>query len=204
MLAWERQEGESGKAYAAFSMYRDLGSERSHRAVAEALYGVQAKYSIRTVHEWSRKFDWVARVDALDARDEMLRREAIEEHLHAGAEDRARREAALLDRGLAVRESAMTQAEKMTSWPLAEQRVVREGPDGEEATYVFTPAGWSKNTAVSMFNMALGNARAEGAPADEMEFDFSGWDEDELQQFMRLSERLTPRRKSDGSYSGSQ
>lgn len=199
MLAWERQEGESGKAYAAFSMYRDLGSERSHRAVAEALYGVQAKYSIRTVHEWSRKFDWVARIEALEARDEMVRREAIEEHVQQGAEDRAKREAALLERALAVRESAMTQAEKMTNWPLAEQRVVREGPDGEEATYVFTPAGWSKATAVSMFNMALGNARADAPGQDDLEFDFQGWDEADLIEFMRLSERLTPKRKSDGS-----
>lgn len=197
MLAWTRQENESAKAFEAFELYRDMGSERSHRAVAEALYGVQAKYSIRTVHEWSRKFDWVARVDALDARDEMVRREAVEAHVQANAEDRAKREAALLDRALAVRESAMTQAEKMTNWPLAAQRVVREGPDGEEATYVFTPAGWSKSTAVSMFNMAIGNARAD-ASADEMEFDFDGWDEDDLMEFMRLSERLTPKRRKDG------
>jgi len=199
MLAWEKQPEESSRAYEAFSAYRDLGAARSLVKVGQLL-----GKSVGLMERWSVQHSWVDRVEALEARDEMLRREAIEEHLSAGAEDRAKREAALLDRGLAVRESAMTQAEKMVGWPLAEQRVVRDGPDGEDATYVFMPAGWSKNTAVSMFNMALGNARAEGAPADEMEFDFDGWDEDDLIEFMRLSERLTPRRKSDGSYSGSQ
>ena len=199
MLAWERQENESARAYEAFSLYRDMGAERSLVKVGHSLGKSRA-----LIERWSSQHDWVDRVKALEARDEMLRREAVEAHVQAGAEDRGKREAALLDRGLAVRESAMTQAEKMTNWPLAEQRVVREGPDGEEATYVFTPAGWSKATAVSMFNMAIGNARAEGAPADDMEFDFSGWDESELQQFMRLSAMLTPKRKSDGSYSGSQ
>ncbi len=199
MLAWSRREGESSRAFAAFEVYRDLGVERSLVKVGQTLGKSRA-----LVERWSAQHDWVDRVAALEARDEMLRREAIEDHVQAGAEDRAKREAALLERGLGVRESAMTQAEKMVGWPLARQEVVREGPDGEDATYVFMPAGWSKNTAVSMFNMALGNARAEGAPADEMEFDFDGWDEDDLIEFMRLSERLTPRRKSDGSYSGSQ
>ncbi len=37
MLAWERQQGESDKAYAAFTMYRDMGPERSHYREAEAL-----------------------------------------------------------------------------------------------------------------------------------------------------------------------
>ncbi len=199
MLAWERQEAESSRAYEAFSLYRDMGSGRSLAKVGQSL-----GKSVKLMERWSVEHSWVDRVEALEARDEMLRREAVEEHVQAGAEDRARREAALLDRGLGVREKAMDMAEKMVGWPLARQEVVRAGPDGEDATYVFMPAGWSKNTAVSMFNMALGNARAEGAPADEMEFDFDGWDEDDLIEFMRLSERLTPRRKSDGSYSGSQ
>lgn len=76
--------------------------------------------------------------------------------------------------------------------------MVREGPDGQDTTYVFVPSGWSKATAVSMFNMALGNASRADVPADEMEFDFEGWDEDDLAEFLRLSERLTPKRKKDG------
>jgi hypothetical protein len=199
MLAWGRQENESARAFQAFEVYRDLGVERSLVKVGQTLGKSRA-----LIERWSAQHDWVDRVEALADRDEMLRREAVEEHVREGAEDRAKREAALLDRGLAVRELAMTQAEKMVGWPLAEQRVVREGPDGEDATYVFMPAGWSKAPAVSMFNMAIGNARADAPADDSLEFDFSGWDEDDLIEFMRLSERLTPRRKSDGSYSGSQ
>jgi hypothetical protein len=59
--AFERQDEESAKAYRAFAVYRDLGPERTLRAVAEALYGIRWKYGKRTVEKWSSSFDWVAR-----------------------------------------------------------------------------------------------------------------------------------------------
>lgn len=190
MLAWERQAGESSRAYEAFSAYRDLGPARSLAKVGQML-----GKSTALMERWSVEHSWVDRVAALEARDEMLRREAVEAHAKAHAEDRARREAALLDRALGVREAAMGQAETMVSWPLARQEVVREGPDGSEATYVFMPSGWSKATVVAMYGLALGNARADVPADDAVEFDFSEWSEADMMEFMRLSERLIPKRK---------
>ena len=184
MLAWERQEGESARAYEAFSLYRDMGASRSLAKVGQMLGKSRA-----LMERWSVQHGWVDRVEALEARDEMLRREAIDEHVQAGAEDRAKREAALLERAIGVREKAMDMAEKMVAWPLAEQRVVREGPDGEPATYVFLPSGWTKNTTVAMYNLALGDA-TPAADAPGGEWDFSNMTEREMEDFLSLSEKL--------------
>jgi hypothetical protein len=59
---WNRQPGETSKAYEAFSLYRDLGSERSTRRVSEQL----AK-SETLIKRWSGKYDWVARAGAWDS-----------------------------------------------------------------------------------------------------------------------------------------
>ena len=58
---WERQPGESPKAFAAFSVYRDAGPERSVRAVSREL----AK-SIPLIKRWSSNWDWVERARAWD------------------------------------------------------------------------------------------------------------------------------------------
>ncbi len=59
---WERQEGESTKAFEAFTIYLNMGADRSLRAVAEKL----GKF--RTLIErWSSSNAWVERVDAYDA-----------------------------------------------------------------------------------------------------------------------------------------
>jgi hypothetical protein len=80
---------------------------------------------------WSAKFDWQERARSLDARDEMVRRVAIDAHLQAQAADRASREAKITERILEIREAACEQSLRMLAWPLAEQRVVRD-EDGED------------------------------------------------------------------------
>lgn len=71
---WERQNGETGKAYAAFCVYRDQGpSSRSLRSTAEEIYG-RPGANQGQVEEWSRKYDWVFRVDAYDAEQDRTNR----------------------------------------------------------------------------------------------------------------------------------
>jgi len=81
---WERQAGETVKAFAAFTLYRDAGPHRSFRATAEAYYrqvnghgppaGKEATTSqLRT---WARDTDWHARVLAWDREQQRLINEA--------------------------------------------------------------------------------------------------------------------------------
>lgn len=57
---WERQEGESSKAFFAFCLYRDLGLERSITKVAQKY---NAERNLRgLMGRWSKKWSWVKRV----------------------------------------------------------------------------------------------------------------------------------------------
>ena len=58
---WDRQEGESEKAYEAFVIYRDMGSERSQTAVSKEL-----SKSRHLIGRWSSRWNWQDRVFAYD------------------------------------------------------------------------------------------------------------------------------------------
>lgn len=58
---WERQKGESDKAYEAFVTYRDMGADRSIRAVAQKL-----DKSRTQIGKWSSAWDWTERVRIYD------------------------------------------------------------------------------------------------------------------------------------------
>lgn len=66
---WERQEGETARAFEAFAVYRDMGVERSIRKVAQKL----GKSSTQ-IGEWSSKYDWVERVRAWDVEQDRISR----------------------------------------------------------------------------------------------------------------------------------
>lgn len=195
MRAWERQPGETSRAYEAFSTYRDLGPARS-LAKAGQLLGK----STGLMERWSAAHSWVDRVGALEARDEMLRREAIEEHLRVIAEDHAAREARIQEKLQEVREQAADQALAMARWPLSEQRVVREGYDGSDVTYIFSPARWTKSTVIGMAQLAAGAMAGLGPRREdeaEAEYDLSEITEEEIITYLALDEKIraSPRKR---------
>lgn len=59
---WDRQPGESSKAYEAFCVYRDAGTERTQLLVENALGKSKA-----LVSRWAGAHDWVARSRAWDS-----------------------------------------------------------------------------------------------------------------------------------------
>lgn len=58
---WERQKGESEKAYEAFSIYRDMGAERTITAVVKRL-----EKSRNLIDRWKDRWEWKERVRLFD------------------------------------------------------------------------------------------------------------------------------------------
>lgn len=58
---WERQKGESEKAFEAFAAYRDMGEKRTFTAVADKL-----QKSCTLIRRWKVQWDWEERVRAYD------------------------------------------------------------------------------------------------------------------------------------------
>lgn len=58
---WERQNGESEKAFEAFAIYRDMGQGRTFVAVAERL-----RKSDTLIRRWKERWEWAERARAYD------------------------------------------------------------------------------------------------------------------------------------------
>ena len=60
---WDRlqDKNETSKAYAAFCIYRDMGSERSYEVVAE-----HCNKTVSHINKWGGKYDWVERARHYD------------------------------------------------------------------------------------------------------------------------------------------
>lgn len=106
---WDRQPGESPKAFYAFVLYRDLPpNERSLRRVADLLYGhnpatrrPQHRHVPGQIKRWAERFAWVERAAAWDQERERIAREAEAEAIRAMRERHAKEAVALQERALA-------------------------------------------------------------------------------------------------------
>jgi hypothetical protein len=199
MRAFEPQPKESSKAFSAFKIYRDLGPERSLVKACESYYGSTA--NLAQIKVWSSKFDWVDRARAYDDWLTMHAQAAIEEFQRTKAAEFAERQMALREKLLANAEAAADQAARMLAWPLSEQRVLHEGNEGGEVTYIFMPAGWNKGTARTYQDMAAGAVVGSWTTVKpdedevETEYDFSEWTLEELAKYLELSEKLSVRKR---------
>lgn len=86
-VPWERQPGESAKAFAAFAHYRDLGPGRSLRQT-----GADLPKSIQLLKRWSTRWDWRERAQAHDAEQDRTGRAAAAEAAREEAEQLRRRQ----------------------------------------------------------------------------------------------------------------
>lgn len=68
---WERQKGETSRAYEAFTVYRDMGPDRSQSKVCKKLSKNRA-----TIGDWSTKYEWVKRATAWDAEQDRIARQS--------------------------------------------------------------------------------------------------------------------------------
>jgi hypothetical protein len=71
---WDRQPGETSKAYGAFVTYRDMGPERSLERVAHTL-----GKSTTIMSRWSAAHNWVSRTAAWDSMPGKIMQSAYED-----------------------------------------------------------------------------------------------------------------------------
>src|ERR1039457_4817385 len=105
--AFEQLPKESAKAFAAFSLYLNLGAERSTREV-----GKQLGKSEGLIERWAAKFDWTSRVAAHAAHLALVEREAIEASARGKAAEWEVRKQKLKETEWRLHERAIAAAEK--------------------------------------------------------------------------------------------
>lgn len=81
---YNRQEGETTKAYSAFTIYRDMESSRSLDRVEEKIYGTQIGHkrgtNLTSLKRWSREWNWVDRCKDYDLDREQEQRQIKSEY----------------------------------------------------------------------------------------------------------------------------
>ena len=75
---WERNESDTAKSYAAFCIYRDMGSKRSLQKAADAYYR-KSDANRTQFTKWSSDHNWQARVQSWDEHQQALSDEEHEE-----------------------------------------------------------------------------------------------------------------------------
>lgn len=113
IAAWDMQQGETPKAYAAFVAYRDLGpGARSMQKAADAI-----GKSWGTVRDWHDRWAWRSRAIAYDAMLEQEKRQAVSKAIQEMGERHATQGMALA-RAIMVPNQALLQrlAENPDEW----------------------------------------------------------------------------------------
>jgi hypothetical protein len=106
-MIFEQQPRESAKAFAAFSLYLNLGPQRSTAAVANKL----AK-SEQLIRRWSAKFGWTDRVAAHGAHYAIIERGAVEAVARSKAAEWEKRETQLRETEWSMHEAAIAAAKR--------------------------------------------------------------------------------------------
>jgi len=152
---WEQRPRESNKAFAAATIYFQLGAARSLPRVSQ-----EYSRSVPLLKRWSRRWRWVRRARAWDAHMAAIQAEALEARRAETARTWAEREEALRERKYDLAMKMLAKAEAMAAFPLAQ---VSQGEDGK--TTVVKPAKW---TFFSLARLAAtGSALAQEAIRNE-------------------------------------
>jgi hypothetical protein len=190
MRCFERQPGESSRAFEVYKFYRDLGPGRF----------IDLAYRISTGHQegpkrapgrwksWAREHDWVGRVQAMEDHHEMIRCEALEQHEQRRATYLAARVEALREQNFLNEERAaalttkfLDRAEQLLDeLPLVRHTTVREGENGKPAICKVEPA--SKNAIADIERLHRIATRNEPTKVDTRTYDFESMSDQELER----------------------
>lgn len=115
---FEQQPKESAKAFEAFSIYLNMGAERSVAAVGKKL-----GKSAGLIERWSAKYDWPARVQAHGEHLAVVEREATEVLARTKAGEWVKRREKLLETEWSMHERCIAAAQRAFDAFLAREKV---------------------------------------------------------------------------------
>lgn len=198
MQLWDKQEGETSKAFTAFTNYIQLGN-RSQAKLAEKL-GKSSGY-IRQLETWSSAYNWVQRAEAYDAHIDTQAREKSEK-------DVIERRAKLQEREWKASEGLIDRAMEILKLPLTQRTVTdtKKNEQGEDVAVFYTiePVNFTGRDAARLMDSGsklgrlstgmttdtqrreLTGKDGEPLPGGGALLDLSALDDDELEQFHTL------------------
>lgn len=173
---WKRRPGESAKAFAAFVIYRDLGSERTLKKTRECL-GKKSGYG-RLLEKWSSAFDWVERTKIFDAHMDTKKRGSLELETAEAAKKHVEAANAILKGALKRLKSLDPDdifAKDLPNWVATAIKLQRQAlgmdelsvklPQGETLKIVFEEVGGDQKESVAWEELRAAMANAlDGFP----------------------------------------
>lgn len=117
-MAFEQQPKESAKAFEAFSVYLNMGPERSLAAVGKKLGKSEG-----LIERWSAKFDWPARVQAQAAYLATVEREATEAVARGKAAEWLKRQQEVREREWEMHEKCIAAAQRAFAAFMSREKV---------------------------------------------------------------------------------
>lgn len=130
---WEQRPDESGRAYAAFVVYRDMGAKRNvPDAYRQGTGRPQAKQASGVWNGWAKKYRWAERARAYDEHQAALRQKGIEQATVESGRAMAQIRDRCIREGLDRWQERLRQADMVSAMPPV-QRTVAQG--GQVVTY---------------------------------------------------------------------
>lgn len=156
---WEKQPGESHQAFAAFRIFRDLGSQRSMDAAyqrRERSSGVTGGKVTGRWHTWRAQWRWNDRVDAWDRHIDAETRAAAEARARADGERLAEQRSAQRAAELELGDLLLARARQMLTLPVIEQEVESTDPETGRPLHITLKAApkWSFRDAGRFIDIA--------------------------------------------------
>lgn len=183
-LPYSKRKDESSEAFQAFACYRDMGTGRSHVAVAQEL-----GKSDQLISRWSRKFHWVKRVHAWDA--ELDRRKRIVDLKQIEVMRRRQIKTAL----------AMQDLGNIELWRLLKRAKEAKTKDGVvDATTIIKLL--EKGTTLERLNRGEPGEIVQNLSSDSM--DLSGLTMAELKQLRSIRQKVRARQLAEAEKAGSE
>jgi hypothetical protein len=194
---WERQPGESARAFRAFAIYRDAGPSRSldkvglevspPRVPAGEGQPGRKRGSTGRIREWCRRYAWVERAKSYDDHLAKLERTAKFRAAAESAEEWARRrqEAARDNWERSRRLAAL--ADTMLAFPVAEEEIEETDDRGRPVRVTRRPGRWTFQTAAVVAKTAAelsAAALVEGTAATDDGFDPATASPQELRDYL--------------------